>query len=121
MRHLFLVLASLVTLFPALWVVKMAFRADQSFATELNPLPTEFSLQNFQDLLGDPLFSQHLANSFLVATLTTIVGVFLACTAAYAFSRFRFPGLRAGLMFLLVTQMFPGTMMTIPLYSLMES
>lgn len=121
MRHLFLVLASLVTLFPALWVVKMAFRADQSFATELNPLPTEFSLQNFQDLLGDPLFSQQLANSFLVATLTTIVGVFLACTAAYAFSRFRFPGRRAGLMFLLVTQMFPGTMMTIPLYSLMES
>ena len=36
--------------------------------------------------------------------------------AAYAFSRFRFPGRRAGLMSFLVSQMFPGTLMLIPLY-----
>jgi arabinogalactan oligomer/maltooligosaccharide transport system permease protein len=40
----------------------------------------------------------------------------MACTAAYAFSRFRFPGRRAGLMSFLVSQMFPGTLMMIPLY-----
>jgi arabinogalactan oligomer/maltooligosaccharide transport system permease protein len=51
-----------------------------------------------------------------VAALTTFLGVFLACTAAYAFSRFRFPGRRAGLMAFLVSQMFPGTLMLIPLY-----
>ena len=45
-----------------------------------------------------------------------MVGVFLACTAAYAFSRFKFPGQRAGLMAFLVSQMFPGTLMLIPLY-----
>jgi arabinogalactan oligomer/maltooligosaccharide transport system permease protein len=44
--------------------------------------------------------------------------VSLACTAAYAFSRFRFPGRRAGLMSFLVSQMFPGTLMLIPLYIL---
>ena len=38
----------------------------------------------------------------------------LSCTAAYAFSRYRFPGRRAGMMALLMTQMFPGTMMMIP-------
>ncbi len=51
-----------------------------------------------------------------MAALTTVLGVFLACTAAYAFSRFRFPGRRAGLMAFLVSQMFPGTLMLIPLY-----
>ncbi len=121
LRHPFLILVSLVTIFPVLWVVKMAFRPDQSFATDLNPIPDTFSLANFNDLLSDPLFLRQLWNSVLVSSLTTILGVFLACTAAYAFSRFRFPGRRAGLMFLLVTQMFPGTMMTIPLYALMES
>jgi arabinogalactan oligomer/maltooligosaccharide transport system permease protein len=40
----------------------------------------------------------------------------LACTAAYAFSRFRFPGRRVGLMAFLVSQMFPGTLMLIPLF-----
>ena len=118
--HLFLVSFTLLTLFPVLQVVKMAFRADQTFAAGLNPLPTELSLQNFRDLFSAPFFWRQLANSALVAAATTGVGVFLACTAAYAFSRFRFPGRRAGLMAFLVTQMFPGTMMMIPLYHLLD-
>ena len=52
----------------------------------------------------------------MVAAATTVVGVFLATTAGYAFSRFRFPGRRTGLMSFLVSQMFPGTLMLIPLY-----
>jgi len=116
--HAFLVVFTLATLFPVLWVVKMALRDDQAFASKL--LPLEVSLANFRALLGDPLFVRQLANSFIVAGATTALGVFLACTAAYAFSRFRFPGRRAGLTVFLVTQMFPGTMMMIPLYHLMD-
>jgi len=52
----------------------------------------------------------------MVAAATTLLGVFLACTAGYAFSRFRFPGRRAGLMSFLVSQMFPGTLTLVPLY-----
>jgi arabinogalactan oligomer/maltooligosaccharide transport system permease protein len=52
----------------------------------------------------------------VVAAATTVVGVALACSAGYAFSRFRFPGRRVGLMSFLVSQMFPGTLMLIPLY-----
>ncbi len=66
------------------------------------------------------VFGHQLRNSLLVAALTTLLGIFLACTAAYAFSRFRFPGRRAGLLSFLVVQMFPGTMMMIPLYILMD-
>ena len=118
--HLVLAPFTALTLFPALWVVKMALRADQSFSTSLNPIPTELSLQNFRDLFASPLFGRQLLNSFVVSGATTVLGVFLACTAAYAFSRFRFPGRRAGLMAFLVTQMFPGTMMMIPLYHVLD-
>ncbi len=118
--HFVLAPFTALTLFPALWVVKMAFRADQSFSTSLNPIPTELSLQNFRDLFASPLFARQLFNSFVVSGATTVLGVFLACTAAYAFSRFRFPGRRAGLMAFLVTQMFPGTMMMIPLYHVLD-
>ncbi len=51
-----------------------------------------------------------------MAVATTIAGVFLACTAGYAFSRFRFPGRRAGMMSFLMSQMFPGTLTLVPLY-----
>jgi len=67
------------------------------------------------------LFGRQLLNSLIVALCTTILGIFLATTAAYAFSRFRFPGRRAGLLSFLVIQMFPGTMMMIPLYILISS
>ncbi|HQC73035.1 MAG TPA: ABC transporter permease subunit, partial [Candidatus Competibacteraceae bacterium] len=51
-----------------------------------------------------------------VSLMTTVLGVFLACTAAYAFSRFRFPGRDQGMLAFLVSQMFPGTLMLIPLF-----
>ncbi|MBU0551176.1 sugar ABC transporter permease [Myxococcota bacterium] len=119
-RHLFLISFTALTLFPVMWVIKMALRPSQTFVTSLNPLPDTFSLQNFKDVINAPYFWTQLGNSALISGVTTIVGVFLACTAAYAFSRFRFPGRRAGLAAFLVTQMFPGVMMMIPLYQVLD-
>jgi arabinogalactan oligomer/maltooligosaccharide transport system permease protein len=47
--------------------------------------------------------------------------VFLACTAAYAFSRFSFPGRRQGMLSFLISQMFPGTLLLVPLYIIIVS
>jgi arabinogalactan oligomer / maltooligosaccharide transport system permease protein len=66
------------------------------------------------------VFGYQLRNSLIVSLVTTLLGIFLACTAAYAFSRFRFPGRRTGLLSFLVIQMFPGTMMMIPIYILID-
>ncbi len=122
-----LILVSVVTLYPVLWVVKMALKRGQGFAMTINPLPTEFSLQNFIDVVGRTdeatgtwLFGHQLLNSVVISAATTVIGVVLACTGAYAFSRFRFPGRRAGLMSFLVTQMFPGTLMMIPLFVILQ-
>ena len=57
-----------------------------------------------------------LPESAIVAAATTLLGIFLAATAGYAFSRFRFPARRVGLMSFLVSQMFPGVLTLIPLY-----
>lgn len=128
--HLFLLVMLFITIYPVLWVLTIAFSGGQSVAiadvpadaTTLDrlravaPWPEQVSLDNFRALMTQQPFARWLLNSAIVAGLTTIVGVFLACTAAYAFSRFRFPGRRAGLMSFLVSQMFPGTLMLIPLY-----
>lgn len=128
--HLILAVAVLGTLYPILWVVTIAFSGKQSLAiadvppdaTVLDrvravvPWPETFSVASFVSVLTDQPFAQWLVNSVIVAAATTVLGVFLACTAGYAFSRFRFPGRRAGLMSFLVSQMFPGTLTLIPLY-----
>jgi arabinogalactan oligomer/maltooligosaccharide transport system permease protein len=129
-RHLFLILMLVITIYPILFVITIAFSGGQSLAIAdvpahagffdrlraILPWPEHVSISNFQSLFADQPFARWMLNSAIVAGATTLLGVFLASTAAYAFSRFRFPGRRAGLMSFLVSQMFPGTLMLIPLY-----
>jgi len=125
--HLILVPVTIATLYPVLWVIKMALSPSQAFDTSLNPLPTEFSLDNFAEVVGSRhsdgslLFARQALNSVIVAGGTTIVGVLLSCSAAYAFSRFRFPGREKALIGFLLTQIFPGVVMTVPLYILLDA
>jgi arabinogalactan oligomer/maltooligosaccharide transport system permease protein len=126
LAHAGLAVAAFAVLYPVLWVIKMALTPSQAFALDPSPLPAEASLSNFADLVGATdmdgslLFLRQLANSLAVALATTILGVGLATTAAYAFSRFSFRGRKAGMDLLLVTQMFPGVVMMIPLYIILE-
>ena len=128
--HVVLVIFTLIACYPILWVFTIAFSGKQSLAIAnlpqnptaadrfraVIPWPEEVSVSNFVSVMTQQPFARWIFNSAIVAGATTLVGVFLACTAAYAFSRFRFPGRRAGLMSFLVSQMFPGTLTLIPLY-----
>lgn len=128
--HLFLILMVVVTIYPILLVLTIAFSGGQSLAISavpedattadrlraILPWPEHVSTSNFESLFNEQPFARWLLNSVIIAAATTVLGVFLASTAAYAFSRFRFPGRRAGLMSFLVSQMFPGTLMLIALY-----
>ncbi len=128
--HIFLILFTLLSIYPILWVFTVAFSGKQSLAIvnlpakptssdrlrAIAPWPSDPSTANFVSVMTDQPFARWMLNSAIVSAATTIVGVIMACTAAYAFSRFRFPGRRAGLMSFLVSQMFPGVLMMIPLY-----
>jgi arabinogalactan oligomer/maltooligosaccharide transport system permease protein len=128
--HVILLIFTMISCYPILWVFTIAFSGKQSLAIAnlpanpgagdrfraVIPWPEEVSVSNFVSVMSDQPFARWIFNSAIVAAATTVVGVFLACTAAYAFSRFRFPGRRAGLMSFLVSQMFPGTLTLIPLY-----
>ena len=133
--HTFLVAFTLLAIYPVLWVISVAFSGTQNLAfadvpsnpgfmdraRAIMPWPAQWSVKNFVDVLTEQPFGHWILNSAIVAVATTIVGVFLACTAAYAFSRFRFPGRRAGMMSFLVSQMFPGTLLLVPLYIIIVS
>jgi len=128
--HVVLVLFTLFALYPILWVISIAFSGRQSLAITtlpesptamervraIIPWPETWSASNFTSVMTEQPFGHWLFNSAVISLGTTVVGVFLACTAAYAFSRFKFVGQRTGMMAFLVSQMFPGTLMLIPLY-----
>ncbi|MFO0727455.1 MAG: sugar ABC transporter permease [Myxococcota bacterium] len=124
--HAILIFASLIALYPVSWVLKMALSPGRTFGTSASPIPEAVTLEHFQRVVsttaqdGSWLFGRQLLNSVIVSGATTVVGVFLATTAAYAFSRFRFPGRDRLLSTFLVTQMFPSTMVMIPLYVILD-
>lgn len=119
--HFVLVVASVVALYPVLWVLKTALSPGQGLSADPNPFPTEVTFAHFEAILGPGNFMLHAGNSFIVATATAIVGLVFSCTAAYAFSRFRFPGRTSALGAFMLTQIFPGVVMMIPLYAILNA
>ncbi|MDJ0928769.1 MAG: sugar ABC transporter permease [Gammaproteobacteria bacterium] len=133
--HAGLITFTLLATYPVLWVFNQAFSGKQTLDNVdlpaepgvldrlryIIPWPDTVSLSNFVDVLTDQPFLTWMWNSFIVASCTTILGVFLACTAAYAFSRFRFPGRETGMLSFLISQMFPGTLMLVPLFVILVS
>ncbi|WP_245720622.1 sugar ABC transporter permease [Microbulbifer yueqingensis] len=129
-RFALLLFAGAVVVYPLLWVVSLAFSGQQSLQlvqlpgdatawqqlAALIPLPQQWSLENFRAVLTEQPFLRWLLNSLVVSLGTTLVGLALACSAAYAFSRFSFPGRDRGLVLFLISQMFPAVLMLIPLY-----
>jgi arabinogalactan oligomer / maltooligosaccharide transport system permease protein len=117
---------TLVCLFPIYAVVVMSVSKAPGFSVVVSPDWANLTLDHFREFVsthdaqGRWLFGRQLLNSLVVAGATTLFGIGLATTAAYAFSRYRFPGHRTGMAAFVVTQMFPGTMMVVPLYLLVS-
>ncbi|HWU17459.1 MAG TPA: carbohydrate ABC transporter permease [Devosia sp.] len=122
----FLTFLLLFTVLPMAWMVLTSVKS-QFAAMQYPPQwwPTEPTLNNYFKLL-DPNsrvgseFLRYFWNSFYVSLLTTILGVVVAVPAAYAFSRFRFPGRNFMFFAVLVRNMFPAVVFLMPLFLLMR-
>jgi len=108
---------AVLAVYPILQIVTISLRpTDQLLSTSLAIIPEGATLANYRVLLTETAFLRWMANSLLVSAVVTITGVALASTAGYALSRFRFRGRGSMLSGLLVTQMFPATMLLLPLF-----
>jgi arabinogalactan oligomer/maltooligosaccharide transport system permease protein len=122
--HITLIIASIIAVYPVLRVVTISLRPnDTLLTTDLRIIPENATLDNYKEVLfGTPEknrksdFFLWIWNSLSVVAVTSVVSMLLAAVSAYAFSRFRFPGRAAGLVFLLTTQMIPAGMLLLPLF-----
>jgi arabinogalactan oligomer/maltooligosaccharide transport system permease protein len=133
--HVTLIIVCLIMLFPAFWVVSTSFKHQEEIeTTEITLLPKNFTTGNYDHVLNGMtgrvitdkgreeinLFMRWGRNSLMIAGVNTVIGVLLAATTAYALSRFNFWGRRPLLIAFLVTQMFPGAILIVPLYNLLN-
>jgi arabinogalactan oligomer/maltooligosaccharide transport system permease protein len=119
LRHAVLLLFVAISLYPVLNVVSISLRpGDRLRSTDLSIIPPDWTVASYVKLFTEQPFLRWLGNSLMVSGVVTLTGVALASTAGYAFSRFRFIGRKATMLAILTTQMFPATMLLLPLYVL---
>jgi multiple sugar transport system permease protein len=124
--RIFLVLMLLYTALPMLWMLLTSIKSGFA-AMQFPPQwwPSEPTLASYQKLL-DPQnsvgqdFLHFFWNSLFVSTVTTILSVMVAVPAAYAFSRFSFPGRNFLFFSVLLRNMFPAVIFLVPLFILMR-
>jgi arabinogalactan oligomer / maltooligosaccharide transport system permease protein len=118
-RHFILISFSMISIYPVLNVFSISLRpGDKLRSTDLSIIPDDWSFTSYIDLITQHPFLSWLGNSVLVSVVVTLTGVVLAAIGGYAFSRFRFVGREAGMLAIMTTQMFPATMLLLPLYIL---
>jgi arabinogalactan oligomer/maltooligosaccharide transport system permease protein len=117
-RHLIGLVVVVYALFPLVYVLSGSFADATQFTSTLF---TSFTLDNYIDLFGDPYrpFGNWFVNTLFISGSAAVGSVFLSALAAYAFSRLRFTGRRAGLLTLILVQMFPQLLALVAIYAIL--
>ena len=110
-----ILLVAAVWLSPVAWIIATAFKSPRDvLSLQLLFAPT---LNNFVVAFGNPFFlGERLMNSIVVTAATLVIALPISTAAAYAFSRFRFPGGSAWPLGVLATQFLPPVIIIIPLF-----
>ena len=121
-----LVVLTLFAVMPIAWMVVTSVKT-QFAATQYPPewIPANPTLDEYRRLLSPASevgrdFLRYLVNSLWVSFATTALGVIVAVPAAYAFSRFRFPGRNLLFYSVLLRNMFPAVVFLMPLFIMMR-
>lgn len=107
-------------LLPGYWMVVTAFR-DVGFTFDTTPFFSHLTWDNFATAFSTDRgnhFSRALANSLIVATITTAIALLVGVFASYALARLNFRGKYLVLGFTLGAAMFPGVALVTPLFQL---
>lgn len=108
---------TLFAIYPILQVIAISLRpGDRLLTRSLALIPEGATFQTYVRLFTQEPFLKWMVNSLIVTVSVTFVAVGLAATAGYGFSRYRFKGRDTAMIGLITTQMFPLTMLLLPLF-----
>lgn len=108
----------LIFIFPLYWMIVTALKTQVEIFSIPTPLwPRDLTFEAFAKQLstsGDTL--RGFKNSLIISCGATVIATTLAIPAAYGLARFRFGARRGLVLFFLITQMLPSTLVLTSLY-----
>jgi ABC-type glycerol-3-phosphate transport system permease component len=118
---LLVIILLILVVAPFYWIFSASIKVPQEIIARVPTLiPQSFTLQHYDKLFASSDFPGYLLNSTVVAGNTMLITVVLSTMAAYGIYRLRFPGRQLMFRVILITYVFPGILLLIPLYGLMS-
>jgi trehalose/maltose transport system permease protein len=118
--YLLVLVIIVISVFPFYYAILTSFKSGTDLF-RVTYWPTSISFQNYVQVFTQGAFPQNLLNSIFVASLTVLLALFLAVTAAFALSRVSFRGRGLLLMTILAVSMFPQIAVLAGLFELIRA
>jgi arabinogalactan oligomer/maltooligosaccharide transport system permease protein len=126
LAQLLCLLIAATVLFPIMWIISMSLDPRNiARPTELTLIPPGASLQAYLAVLDKPTanpvtFAQLTFNSLRLAGGVALFALLIGVSAAYAFSRFKFPGRQWMMIGVLAVTVLPAVATIAPLFALLN-
>lgn len=116
-----LVALAVASLAPLVWMLSVSLMHAGEASTFPPPLlPDSATLDNYRQLFGRMGMGRYMANSFLIASATTLLSLLFNVTAGYAFAKLQFAGRERTFAALLGALVIPGQVAMMPLFLLLK-
>lgn len=113
---------ALISLFPLLWMLSVSFMHPGEASTLPPPLiPASPTLANYRELFMRGGMTRYVLNSFLLATVVTLLSLLFNAMAGYAFAKLQFAGQQRLYKMLIGTLIIPGQVAMMPLFLLLKN
>lgn len=120
-RHVLLVICSLLWIYPLLWALGGSLKSDAGFLdTGLNIVPDGFHWHNYINAWQGANFSRYFLNTVIITVFTVFFTLLFASMAGYALARTNFPGRRILLGVILVTFFLPRGYTIVPVFDIIN-
>ena len=118
--HAFMLLLSIVMVYPFLWSALSSFKTIDQLYTDnpLNLIPHPFTVENYNRLFEALPFGKFIINSVFLSVAVPIAMIVIASITAYALTRLNFKGRNVLFLLFISTMMIPGHVVLIPNYKI---
>jgi arabinogalactan oligomer/maltooligosaccharide transport system permease protein len=120
--YIILVIMSIIWMFPILWILLTALRAEQGYYVGYF-FPKHLTLKNFTALFAkDSIipFAKWWVNTFIVAICACVLNTLIILATSFILSRTRFRGRKMFMNILMIIGLFPGFMALIAVYNILK-
>ena len=118
--HIFLLTVAISCIFPLLWMIGSSLKTQATVFSDMSLIPRQMHWENYYLAWQRGGFGRYFLNSILYTTSVVIGIIIVSSLAAYAFSRFSFPGKNVIFYAFMAAMMIPIPGSFVPLYILLN-